>query len=180
VVLRGFNPPVRAIIIRDFILKCKEKKLKLCYSKTVYDETKNKRFLIRKELIQKGLPIYDITRVLSAAELKVKEFLEKIELKENLSASKLFEVKQFFKKHSTDEKLIELKKKKEILGQNVSVMPGENDLKILSEALNLTGLFFVTTDEHYYVLISELENEFGFIIVCPDNSNKKLREWNWN
>gem|GEM_PF-3835264 len=97
----------------------------------------------------------------------------------SLGNSRLNDVTTFFQQYASDPRLISLAAKKQLLGQTVSTIPGQNDLKILAEALTLPNLYFVTTDEHYYALIRELESKFSFVLICPDNVHTKLTEFGW-
>ncbi|HIH10331.1 MAG TPA: hypothetical protein HA254_06740 [Candidatus Diapherotrites archaeon] len=170
---------MRAILIRDFILKCKEKRAPLSSSATVYSEVKFQRYFLRQELTKQGFGSHEIGRILQVAEVKVKEFLTKITIHQNLSHSRLSEVTKFFQQYASDPRLVALAAKKQSLGQAASTIPGNNDLKILAEALTLQNLYFVTTDEHYYILIQELESKFTFTLICPDNVHTKLSEFGW-
>jgi hypothetical protein len=130
----------------------------------VYQEIRRLRVLFRRELLSKGFRLAEIGRILHLAELKVKEFMSKIQTHDKLSDRFLPRVEAFYAKHST----------------KLKTVPPTNDKKILAQALNLKNLFFVTTDhEHFTTLQNEIEAEFDINIIDDNNANKKLVEWGW-
>lgn len=168
--------PVRAICIRDFILKCLERRIPLHSCMLVYQQTRANRVLFRRELRARGIPAWAIGRALATAELKVKELLAKVQVHENLPNQRLAAVQSFFKKYEKDTRMVELMKKK----NRTSALPEQSDMEILAQALTLQNLFFVTTDDHFGILRQELEQQFGFVLVHDDNALQKLSAWRWN
>ncbi len=131
----------------------------------VYQEIRRMRALFRRELLSKGFGLPEIGRILQVAEVKVKEFISKINLHDDLSEKHLPKVESFYAKHRS----------------RLQTMPPENDKKILAQSLTLPNLFFVTTDrEHFALLQKEIETAFGITIIHDDNANRKITEWGWN
>jgi len=173
--------PVRAKNIREFILACKSRKIPLISSQTVcMVELKKYRPLLRKELQAKGFEFYHIERILNVAEGKIKDFLEKIKIDDSIQPTKLPAVNQFFDKFAQDPRVLNLKQKKQNVGQLTDTgLPGADDRKIIAEALTFQNLFFATTDEHFFCLQLELEGTFDITIIHDDNALQKLRQWGW-
>lgn len=178
---KGINPPTRAVIIREFIIKCFEKQLKLQTSSRVYEQAKYYRNLIRKELLKQGFGIYRIERLLRIAERKIKQFLLKLKVHENLSNREYTNVEAFFRRYQKDPRCIKVwvEKSQRDGIKLTSPIPERSDIEIFAQALTLPDLFFLNTDDHFGVLNEEIEKEFGVGIIHHDNALGKIREWGW-
>ncbi|MFH1225568.1 MAG: hypothetical protein V1676_07240 [Candidatus Diapherotrites archaeon] len=128
------------------------------------------------ELKAKGHNPLEIGRILATAERKLNKLLCAMKIHQDLTNEHLQAVETFFRNYGSDNRLIELMKKK----NRASALPEKSDMEILAQALTLPNLFFVTTDDHFGVLLQELEQQFGFVLVHDDNALQKLGAWHWN
>ncbi|MBU2476526.1 hypothetical protein KKG83_03580 [Candidatus Micrarchaeota archaeon] len=166
--LNRVSPP-NAIIIRDFLLFCLDKKIPLNTCDTVYHQIKYYKTHYREEFMKKGISFRNIERVMQVAERKIKNFLAKIKIHESLLETRYSEVKNFFIRFIDDKRMINLMKKKE----SSSPLPEDSDMKIFSKALSFPELWFVTTDGHFKELTNEIEKAFTIELVTDDNAFRK-------
>jgi len=159
-----------------------ERNIRLHTSRRVYDQAKHWRPLFRRELLEAGLSIGTVERMLQACERKFKDFItdEKMVIHGDLSRSKYSKVSAFFEKHKANPEMVALGERKKMTRKHsTGSMPEKSDMVILGEALSLPNLFFTTTDGHYKVLSTEIENEFGITLIHDGNALRRMRGWGW-
>lgn len=150
----------------------------------VYNQAKYWRPLFRKELMDQGFELSHIERVLEVGRAKFKKFImdpKKVKIHKNLTNKRLIDVTNFYKRYEEDPRLTKLFIKKSRSKKRIptSLLPEKSDMRIFAQAITLPDLYFVTTDGHFKVLDSELENEFAVNIMHDDNVLRRMREWNW-
>jgi len=168
----GSKPPVHTIVIRDFVLFCLGRALRLTTCDDVYSQIKQYRLIYKKELLAQGHSFKSIERVMQVAKQKIEDLMQKIKVDNTLSDTEYSNVKSFFANYVNDSRMIELMKKK----NSNSAMPEDSDMKILAKALNFQNLWFVTTDGHFKVLWVEIEQQFGIEVVTDDTGHRKMDE----
>lgn len=149
----------------------------------VRDELKKWRQFYRKEFQKRGSHPRAVGRMLGAAEGKFKALFDgaKITVHPNLSSIRLADVEAFYKKYGNDPRLIKLRDEKNLRNGTsyTTTLPGAADMNIFAQALNLPDLAFATTDDHFYILINEMETEFNILIIHDENAHERMREWGW-
>lgn len=138
----------------------------------VYNQIKYWKNIFREELLEKGHEYLAIERVLQVAEKKIKDFMAKVTVESTFPNQKYPDVKNFFGKFIGDERMIKLMQRK----KSPTPMPEDSDMQIFAKSLNLPNLWFTTTDGHFRVLTSEIEEEFKINIVTDDNGFRKQDE----
>ena len=85
------------------------------------------------------------------------------------------------RRHLFDLRLIKLRDEKNAKNNTnfSSTLPGETDMKIVSQALNFEEPALVTTDDHFFVLVKEFEMELRLLIIHDDNAYEILRKFDW-
>lgn len=179
--LPGRPLPSNATVIRDFMMKCGERKISFQSSDTVYEQVKKCRSFFRKELAGK-VGSRTLERMISATEQQIKMFIiKRVQVNSNLPATHFSAVEAFFKSYKSDARLIELWKRKcQICGIVFPTpLPDVSDMQIFSQALNLPDLYFITTDGHFDVLRDELDKKFGSVTITDKNAFEMIKNWRW-
>jgi hypothetical protein len=147
-----------------------EKQHKFQTSNRVSGQLRFRRNMIRDELLEKGISIYNSERALGVFEHKFNEFINnrnKVSIiHQNLSNQRFDEVKSFF--NSLNVQGI------------IQTTPQDSDIEIFSQSLTLPNLYFITTDKHFGDAYQNLETNFNPCkVIHHDNVNQRLISWGW-
>lgn len=173
------NVPKRALIIRSFIRKAREK-WKLNASKKVVGQLAHSRDMIEMELMKKGIPASKILKIVEIATKAIRNFLEQdVEILEADGGELVEPVKKFFNKYKDDRRMLDAaESKKAKRGEVQSTLPEESDMGIFADALVAKSEYFITTDSHF-CLEEELKDEFGIEIINHYNARIKEEKLGW-
>lgn len=156
--------PLGNEIVSEFIGLCKQKKVKLCVTKTVKDEAFDNLLKIVNRYFDRAKIFAPPVR--QNIYLKIRKRLkELIKYTGNLDVtSNIKEIEKFYKRSAHLKKLVALKQKK----SRKSLMPSSKDMKILSEAVELnktSTVCVISGDGDFLDFKVEIKKEFDLIVV---------------
>ena len=127
-------------------------------------ELSSQEFMIRRSLLENGVLMYLVDRVVSTTKKRIKKFLGHV-VYIPTTKKPYASVKQFYNNYEPTKELSK---------------PVENSDKIiLAEAIELKSKLFLSLNEHFHKFTEEIDNEFGILVVSQFNCGDCTREWRW-